>query len=57
MPHYSLFGHLVRQFTTFQENLATEALNYILARSLVARHALIQFIAQLLRASGRVDGL
>ena len=46
MSHYSLLGHLVRQFTTFPENLATEGLNYILARSSVARHALIQLVAQ-----------
>lgn len=46
MPHTSLLGHLVRQFVGGEENVATEALNYILMRSSVARRALIQLVAQ-----------
>lgn len=46
MPRTSLFGHLALQFTASPENLATEALNYILSRSRVARRALIQFMAE-----------
>lgn len=42
----SLFGHLAHKFGDHPENLATEALSYVLNRSLVARKALVRFIAQ-----------
>lgn len=41
----SLFGHLVHNFTSHPENLATEALAYILNRSRVAMEALSRFLA------------
>lgn len=40
----SLFGHIVLGFTSQAENLATEALNYILSNSPVARVSLIRFL-------------
>lgn len=45
MSHLSLFGYLATQFTTSPENLATEALNYIL-RSEQARSALLALISE-----------
>lgn len=42
----SLFGHLTRMFGGQPENVATEALNYILNRSSVARRAFLQFARQ-----------
>jgi hypothetical protein len=39
----SLFGHLATRFGSHPENLATEALNYILGRSDEARDALVRF--------------
>jgi TrpR-related protein YerC/YecD len=41
----SLFGHLVTRFSTGPENLATEALNYILNQSQVARKAFSEFFS------------
>jgi hypothetical protein len=41
----SLFGHLVTQFATSPENLATESLHYIL-RSATARSAGVNLLAQ-----------
>jgi hypothetical protein len=46
MHPQSLFGHLAFQFSSHPENLATEALHYILGRSVVARLALIRFLSQ-----------
>ncbi len=40
----SLFGHLVTQFSTHPENLATESLNFILRRSSVAKQAFLQYL-------------
>jgi hypothetical protein len=42
MRHLSLFGHLVTQFSTHPENLATESLNYILNHSLTAKQAFLR---------------
>lgn len=42
----TLFGHLAARFAQHPENLATEALLYLLDRSSVARAALRRFIAQ-----------
>lgn len=41
MTHASLFGHLVGRFTVHPENLATEALGFVLRRSAGARDALV----------------
>jgi hypothetical protein len=46
MPQQSLFGHLIGRFSTQPENLATESLNYILNRSVVARRAFLRYLAQ-----------
>lgn len=46
MQNDSLFGHLSRMFTISPENVATEALNYILNRSSVAKHACLQYCRQ-----------
>jgi hypothetical protein len=46
MLSHSLFGHLTNRFSTHPENLATEALCFILNRSLVARQAFRQFVAE-----------
>lgn len=43
MPTETLFGHLAPRFSVHPENLATEALNYVLGRAPSARGALIQF--------------
>ena len=40
MPSDSLFGHVALRFVSQQENLATEALAFVLGRSSAARHAL-----------------
>jgi hypothetical protein len=45
MTHDTLFGHLAHRFVSQRENLATEALSYILSRSAVARAAVIQLMA------------
>lgn len=42
----TLFGHLATRFAQHPENLATEALLYLLDRSPIARAALRRFIAQ-----------
>jgi hypothetical protein len=42
----TLFGHLAPQFTNQLENLATEALNYVLQRSAEARRLFIRFLEQ-----------
>ena len=39
----SVFGHLAQQFATHPENLATEALAFVLRRSSVASRALVRF--------------
>jgi hypothetical protein len=46
MPQQSLFGHLVGRFSAQPENLATESLNYVLNRSVVARRAFLRYLAQ-----------
>jgi hypothetical protein len=46
MQHKSLFGHLATKFGEHPENLATESLNYILNRSVVAKKAFKQLIGQ-----------
>lgn len=46
MQYDSLFGHLTSRFSGQPENLATEALNYILNRSFVAQHAFLQYAKQ-----------
>ncbi len=46
MQHDSLFGHLTGMFSSHPENVATEALNYILNHSSVAQRAFLQFVAQ-----------
>lgn len=47
MPTQSLFGHLAVRFVQSPENLATEALLYILNRSEHARHAFGRYLSQL----------
>jgi hypothetical protein len=44
MTHSTLFGHLAARFVAQRENLATEALAYILAASRAARIGLVQHI-------------
>lgn len=46
MQYDSLFGHLASRFSGQTENIATEALNYIINGSSVARRAFLQFVAQ-----------
>ncbi len=46
MQSDSLFGYLAARLSTHPENLATEALNYILNRSLTARHAFLRYARQ-----------
>jgi len=46
MQHQSLFGHLAARFSAHPENLAIEALNYILNSSVVAKQAFIHYITQ-----------
>lgn len=46
MPNQSLFGHIVARFSDQQENLATEALHYILQQH-SPRDAFLRFIGQL----------
>jgi hypothetical protein len=41
-----LFGHLASRFSTFQENLATEALAFILNRSEEMREALSRLVGR-----------
>ncbi len=43
----SLFGHLVFRFSSSPENLATEALNFVLNRSHVSRDAFINLFSDL----------
>src|SRR5579859_5516231 len=43
----SLFGHLAHRFSTHPENLATEALNYVLASSEPAARALLSLLAEI----------
>ncbi|MEW5985524.1 MAG: hypothetical protein AB1791_02720 [Chloroflexota bacterium] len=47
MQHQSLFGHVATLFSTHPENLATESLNFILNRSIVAERAFLDYIRQL----------
>lgn len=47
MQHDSLFGHLATRFGAHPENLATEALGYVLNRSSVANRAFLRFLSQL----------
>ena len=42
----SLFGHLAHNFSAHPENLATEALAYILNKSSVARGAFMRLLSQ-----------
>ena len=42
----SLFGHLAFSFSKSPENLATEALSFILNRSVVANNAFLRFLSQ-----------
>ncbi len=44
MTKQTLFGYLAPRFTTSPENIATEALNYILNQSPVARKAFMSFL-------------
>ncbi len=46
MQNDSLFGHLASRLSSHPENIATEALNYVLNRSTVARRAFAQYAAQ-----------
>ncbi len=46
VQHDSLFGYLARMLSSYPENVATEALNYILNRSSVARRAFLQYVKQ-----------
>ncbi len=46
MQNDSLFGHLASRLSSHPENIATEALNYVLDRSTVARRAFVQYAAQ-----------
>lgn len=47
MPPQSLLGHLATRFTSHPENLATEALAYILKHSPAGKGALLSFVGQL----------
>jgi len=47
MQPQSLFGHLITMFSSHPENMATEALNYILNSSPTAKHAFLHYITQL----------
>jgi hypothetical protein len=47
-PRDSLFGHLAARFVTSEENLATEALSYILSSSSVARAVFVDYLTTLL---------
>lgn len=42
----SLFGHLAQRFSSHPENLATEALSYIINKSIVAKVAFVEFVSQ-----------
>ena len=46
MENNSLFGHLASRFSAHPENLSTEALNYILTRSTIARKTFLKFLDQ-----------
>jgi hypothetical protein len=46
MSSQSLFAHMAMRFSAHPENLATEALHYLLGRSQVAKRALCQYLAQ-----------
>jgi hypothetical protein len=46
MQHDSLFGHLVTTFHAHPENIATEALTYVLGRSPTAAKAVIRLVSQ-----------
>ena len=43
----SLFGYLAQRFSTQTENLATEALNYVLKNSVSAREGFQKFVSQI----------
>jgi hypothetical protein len=47
MHQHSLFGHLVPMFSSHPENMATEALHYILNSSSIAKRAFLHYIAQI----------
>jgi hypothetical protein len=47
MQQHSLFGHLVPRFSSQPENMATEALHYILNSSSIAKRAFLHYIAQI----------
>lgn len=44
---HTVFGHLASRFSSSPENLATEALNFVLGRSHTARRALLQYLGHL----------
>ncbi len=46
MQTETLFGYLANRFSSQPENLATEALNYIINRSAIAKQAFLHYIAQ-----------
>jgi len=46
LQNESLFGHLASRLSSHPENIATEALNYILNRSSVAGHAFVKYVSQ-----------
>lgn len=46
MQHESLFGHLAGMLSSHPENVATEALKYVLERSSVAKRAFLQYAAR-----------
>ncbi|PLS83931.1 MAG: hypothetical protein CYG60_20590 [Actinobacteria bacterium] len=46
MQNDSLFGHLASRLSSHPENIATEALNYVLNRSTVARRAFVQYASE-----------
>ncbi|HEY8601851.1 MAG TPA: hypothetical protein VIL85_25720 [Thermomicrobiales bacterium] len=42
----SLFGHLAAKFAASEENLATEALHYLLDRSSIAKRAFLRYVGE-----------
>lgn len=54
MSQPTIFGHLAFRFAPHPENLATEALHFVLARSAVAARALADFLARSRSPVGQV---
>lgn len=46
MQQHSLFGHLATMFSSHPENIATEAMHYILSSSKIAKSAFLNYLSQ-----------